>query len=848
MLELNLNEFKSFVNKKIPEVKWTSVQAVLALAEEGATVPFMARYRKEKTGNLTEVEIRSVLDEHEKWQELSKRKTFVIEEVEKQGNMTPEFKAQVMASMDLAEVEELYRPFKRKKKTKATMAKEAGLLPLAEWLWRIGQGELQDSTTMEVKAKEFINPTAGYATYDEALRGAQHILVERIYSNLELRNKVKESYFELGEVICKVGKKYKANSKFEKYQDFKETVKSLRSKKASHRYLALRRGWQEGELTVTIEANDQELLSLFETFALKVPDSEVASFMKASAKAALTVHVIPSVVNEIHTKLKEEADRFAIEVFAENVRRVLMASPFGPKVVLGVDPGLRTGCKLALVDNNGRFISSTVIHTHSEEDKNKAKKLLEEVLKQIKIEVVAVGNGTGGREAEVFLRTVLKEINSDVPVILVNESGASIYSASDIAREEFPDLDLTVRGAISIARRLQDPLAELVKIEPKSIGVGQYQHDVSQPELKKSLYAVVESCVNQVGVNLNTASSALLQYVSGIGPTIAKNIVEYRETKGLFKERDELNKVAQFSSRVFQQASGFLRIPEGRVVLDKTGIHPEQYMAVKDMASELGLSVSQLIGEGASQLEKIREKWVKLVGEFTFNDIVNELKKPGLDPRDVYKVFKFREDIHEIKDLQKDMICPGVVTNVTNFGAFVDVGVHQDGLVHLSQISHDFIEDPKLVLSPGDQVQVKVLDVDVEKKQISFSMLLTEKPPAMKPRVSRAESKRNLGAGRGEARSESSGGSRRESPRREGVAARDHQRPHRGDNRGRRDGAREDGEKEARGRRSSHKDSPRGPKSQQPRRSDQRSAGGDRGSRPSKPFNNPFAALGQIKK
>lgn len=745
MLEVN-QEFKLFINLQLPKVPWKSVEAVLQLTSEGATVPFIARYRKEKTGNLSEVEVRDVIHIHEKWEELVKRKKFILDEVEKQGNMTPELKTQILASQELAELEELYRPFKRKKKTKAKIAKEAGLLPLSEWIWRLGQDELKDNTAIEVKAKEYINPTAGFATYDEVLRGVQHILVEKISNNSELRNKVKEGYWNFGEIHSKVGKKFKTHSKFDKYQDFKESIKSLSSKKASHRYLALRRGWQEGELLVSMQANDDELLKDFEIFALKNPQSQVANFMKSCAKLALTVHVIPSVTNEIHGKLKDEADVSAIQVFAENVRRVLMASPFGSKVVLGVDPGLRTGCKLALVDNNGRYISSTVLHTQGEGEKEKTKKLFEEVFKQIKIDVVAVGNGTGGREAEIFIRDILKEINVEVAVILVNEAGASVYSASDIAREEFPDLDLTVRGAISIARRLQDPLAELVKIEPKSIGVGQYQHDVSQSHLKKALHEVVESCVNQVGVNLNTASESLLQYVSGIGPAIAKNIVQYRQTHGLFKDRDELNKVANFGSKVFQQASGFLRIPDSKVTLDRTGIHPERYMAVKDMAHELGVNVSHLLGvEGAQKLEVLREKWEKLIGQYTFNDIIEELKKPGRDPRDPFQVFKFREDIHEIKDLKKDMICPGIVTNVTNFGAFVDVGVHQDGLVHLSEISHEFIEDPKAVLSPGDQVQVKVLDVDVEKKQISFTMLLTEKPKAApRPRVDKAKSKRPL--------------------------------------------------------------------------------------------------------
>ena len=437
MSEIN-QDFKNYIHTINPKLKWNSVEAVIQLTSEGATVPFIARYRKEKTGNLSEVDVRDVIHGHEKWQDLVKRKQFIIEEVEKQGNMTPEFKAQVLASLDMAEIEELYRPFKRKKKTKAKMAKEAGLLPFSEWIWRLGQGDLKDSAALEVKAKEYINPTAGFATYDEVLRGAQHIIVEKINANSELRDKVKEAYWSLGEIHTKPGKKYKPHSKYDKYQEYKETVKSLNTKKASHRYLALRRGWQEGELVVTMQANDDELLKDYEVYSLKDSASQVASFLKNCAKVALTVHVVPSVTNEIHRKLKDQSDFYAIQVFAENVRRVLMSSPFGSKVVLGVDPGLRTGCKLALVDNNGRYISSTVLHTQGDGEKEKAKKLFAEVFKQIKIDVIAVGNGTGGREAEIFIREIIKELKIEAPVILVNEAGASVYSASDIAREEFP--------------------------------------------------------------------------------------------------------------------------------------------------------------------------------------------------------------------------------------------------------------------------------------------------------------------------------------------------------------------------------------------------------------------------
>ncbi len=723
-----------YIAKRVPGVQVKSINAVLALHSEGATVPFMARYRKEKTGNLDEVQIRQILQAFEDHNEIVQRREFILKEIEKQGNLTAELKASLENSWDLSEIEEIYRPYKKKKKSKATLAREAGLAPLADWIWALSHNELKDETTLEVKAKEFISAAKGYATYEEVLRGAQHIIVEKLSNDSRLRALVRDEIYNRGKLKSTRTPEFKAHSKYEMYADYSEAIKSLDSKKASHRYLALRRGWQEGELKVTVECDESALLAEFEKAAIST-ESQATEFMKAAAKTALTVHVIPSITNEIHSHLKERADLDAINVFAENVRRLLMASPFGAKTVLGIDPGIRTGCKMALIDRTGHFVSHTVLHIQGDDAKEKSKALLAETLQKIKIEAIAVGNGTGGREAEAFIRSILKEIGQDVPVIMVSESGASVYSASEIAREEFPDLDLTVRGAISIARRLQDPLAELVKIEPKSIGVGQYQHDVNQSRLKKSLHEVVESCVNQVGVDLNTASESLLQYVSGIGPALARNLVEYRKTNGLFKERDELLKVSQFSSKTFEQAAGFLRIQDGKVALDRTGIHPERYSAVREMAQEVGVTVSGLMGPGAEKLKPLREKWSKLIGEFTFDDIIKELEKPGRDPRDPFRIFQYRDDIHELKDLKEGMICPGLVTNVTNFGAFVDIGVHQDGLVHISELSHDFVDDPRQVVKPGDQVQVKVLAVDLDKNQISLTMKLTEKPkPEPKPR------------------------------------------------------------------------------------------------------------------
>jgi protein Tex len=720
-------QFLSYLKKSVDNVAPKSAQAVLELAAEGATVPFIARYRKEKTGNLDEVQIRAVIEANETFQEIVKRKAFLVKEIGEQKNLTPEIQKRIEASWDLGELEEIYRPFKKKKKTKATIARDAGLEPLAQWIWDLGHGTVKDDMTMEVKAKNFLNVAHGIASYELALKGAQDILTEKIANDPELRAQAQKNYFEKGKVSAKRAKGFKPHSKFEMYSEFSEPVKSLMDAKNNHRYLAMRRGWQEEELAVDIVGDDEELQAMYNRFATTTPDNSVGEFLKTCAKMAMTVYVLPSITNEVHRVLKEKADLDAIKVFAENVKRVLLGSPYGPKVVLGVDPGLRTGCKVALVDKAGNFISHTVMQILGEGADLKAKTLLSEVMKQIQIEAIAVGNGTAGRETEIFLRKILKEIGKEVPVIMVSESGASVYSASDIARAEFPDLDLTVKGAISIARRLQDPLAELVKVDPKSIGVGQYQHDVSQTALKKGLAAVVESCVNNVGVDLNTASAALLAYVSGIGPALAQNIIDTRK-KTLFQDRSELLKVPKFSAKVYEQSAGFLRVQNGKTFLDSTGIHPERYTAVRDMASELGISITDLVGEGAKKLLGLRTKWAKLIGEFTFDDIVKELEKPGRDPRDPFKVFTFRDDIFEVKDLKESMICPGIVTNVTNFGAFVDIGVHQDGLVHISELAHKFVDDPRKVVNPGDHVTIRVLKVDLEKKQISLSMKLEAAP------------------------------------------------------------------------------------------------------------------------
>ncbi|MBC7395851.1 MAG: helix-hairpin-helix domain-containing protein, partial [Bdellovibrionales bacterium] len=527
--------------------------------------------------------------------------------------------------------------------------------------------------------------------------------------------------------------KSKPNSKYQNYFDYEEKTTSLMEPRSSHRYLAIRRGWIEEELSISFggSKNDPQFESdLLNYFAMKAAagnDTMVKSALEKAARVALKAHVVPSIENEYHKQMKEVADHMAIQVFSENIRKVLLAAPYGPKAVLGVDPGIRTGCKLAVIDGSGKYLADTVLKLQSDNEKEQAKTFLTALAQSGQITSIVVGNGTAGRETETFIRQILKEKSINIPVVMVSESGASVYSASTVAREEFPNLDVTVRGAISIARRFQDPLAELVKIDPKSIGVGQYQHDVSQTGLKRALDYVVDSCVNAVGVNVNTGSVHLLSHVSGIGEGLAKAIVEYREANGLFKSREDLVSVPRFSKKTFELAAGFLRIPESANPLDNTGIHPEKYADLEALAKSQGKSVQDFIGSGARQLLKNSEAKEKL-GEFTVKDIVTELEKPGRDPRDTFVPIQFRDDLTSLKDVQPGMICPGLVTNVTNFGAFVDIGVHQDGLVHISQLGNKFVTDPNQVVSPGDKVTVKVLEVNLEKSQMALTMRFDEKP------------------------------------------------------------------------------------------------------------------------
>lgn len=745
--------FESWFAAQHPAIPVASAASVLELAGEGATVPFIARYRKEKTGNLDEVQIRAVIDSKETFDAVIKRQLHILGEIDKQEKLTPELRDKVLGTFSLDALEDIYVPFKLKRKTKGVIAREAGLEPLADWLLETGRTG-KSGETAEAKAAAFLNPEKKIADAAAALQGAVDIIVERLAETAALREFVRTTLFDKGFVRSAKGDKAKTPSQYENYFAFAEKATSLAESKNSHRYLALRRGWNENELVVTLggaptdETFDEALLKPFVREAAAEQPSPAQAHLVKAARLALKAHVFPSIENEVHKQLKDRADVAAIFVFSENLRNLLLASPFGPKSVLGIDPGIRTGCKVAVVDASGKFVSSDLMHLQGEGEKAKAAELLVRLVKGHDMRAVAVGNGTFGRETETFARDALKAAGLTVPVVMVSESGASVYSASEIAREEFPDLDLTVRGAISIARRLQDPLAELVKVDPKSIGVGQYQHDVAATSLKKSLDEVVDSCVNKVGVNLNTASAPLLSRVSGIGPVLARSIVEHRSLSGLFKSREDLLTVSRFTKKSFEQAAGFLRIPGGSNPLDNTGVHPERYPFLEKLAARLGKSVAELLGEGATLVRKDAELKSE-IGEFTFADIVSELEKPGRDPREAFVTFAFRDDIREVKDLKPGLKCPGIVTNVTNFGAFVDIGVHQDGLVHISQLADRFVQDPHEVVKPGDHVEVRVMGVNLEKNQISLTMRNENAPApqASGPRPQRHDGPRPGGPG-----------------------------------------------------------------------------------------------------
>ena len=687
-----------------------NVKNTLKLFQEGATIPFIARYRKEMTGSMDEVAISEIKELFDKLTEMEERRAVIIESVEKQGFMTAELKDKLLKADSITELEDLYLPYKPKRKTRASVARERGLEPLAKQLMK------QLDNNIQSIAQKYI--TKDVPTVEDALQGARDIVAEWVSEHSSARNICRNLFQKEALIASKLVKgKDEEAAKYRDYFNFCEPLRRC----PSHRMLAIRRGENEGFLKVSIEPDETEAIEKLNHYFVKgrtAASEQISLAVKDSYKRLLQ----PSIETEFANDGKTKADDEAIRVFAENLRQLLLASPLGNKPVLAIDPGFRTGCKIVCIDAHGTVMRNDTIYPHPPQNETAvAGQKVEAMVKQFKIEAIAIGNGTAGRETEQFVRSL--KIDKSIDIFMVNENGASIYSASAVAREEFADYDITVRGTISIGRRLMDPLSELVKIDPKSIGVGQYQHDVDQHKLQKKLDEVVESCVNKVGVNVNVASKHLLKYVSGLGPQIAENIVTHRRENGAFKSRDELKKVARLGPKAFEQSAGFLRIPDAKNPLDNSAVHPESYGIVKKMAQTVHCEVADLLKN--EQLRKSIElqKFVtETTGLPTLNDIMQELAKPGRDPRSAAKAFSFDETIHSIDDLRIGMVLPGIVTNITNFGAFVDIGVKQDGLVHISHLANKFVSNPADVVTLGMQVTVKVLEVDAVRKRVQLSM------------------------------------------------------------------------------------------------------------------------------
>jgi len=693
-----------------------SVAAVVKLLAEGGTVPFIARYRKEATGDLDEVQIRAIEERRTYLVELEERRRAVLAEIEKQGKLTPSLEKSIRAAKTKAEVEDLYLPYKPKRRTKATIARERGLEPLADLMWLQGASDAPEAAAMA-----FVDAAKEVADVAAALAGARDICAERIAETAEVRKLVRDTMTETGLLTVEKTKEHAdAATKFDTYASYEEPLKAM----PSHRVLAIRRGESEGVLRAKIATDVKKTeTDIAKLVGVKPGTPWTRELERAAADAYSRLLSTTSEV-DVRVEMKLRADREAVTVFAQNLRELLLSAPYGTKAVLGVDPGQRTGCKCAAIDATGKMLENdTVYLVQGDAALDRAKSTLVRLAKKHDVRAVAVGNGTHGRETEAFVRDTLREAGlGTIVVVSVSEAGASIYSASDVAREEFPDLDLTVRGAISIARRLQDPLAELVKIDPKSIGVGQYQHDISPTLLSKKLDEVVESCVSSVGVELNTASAPLLSRVAGIGGSLAKRIVEHRALKGAFKGRKSLLEVTGLGPRTYEQCAGFVRVAGGEHPLDASAVHPERYALVERIAADLGVPVVSLVGN-ADAIAKIDPKRYLGgdVGELTLRDIVSELKKPGRDPRKTFEPPAFRDDVRSLEDLKEGMALEGIVTNVTAFGAFVDIGVHQDGLVHISELSDRFVRDPAEVAKCGDKIKVRVLEIDLQRKRIRLS-------------------------------------------------------------------------------------------------------------------------------
>ena len=688
------------------------VENTIQLLQAGATIPFISRYRKELTGSLDEVKIAAIRDRLKQLTELEKRRESVIASVEEQGKLTPELREAFLKASTLTELEDLYLPYRPKRKTRASMAIEKGLEPLAGFLMAQRPGDI------EARAESFVNEEKGVLTVEDALAGARDIIAEWVNQDLKARNQLRRLFRRSGAITSKVAKgKEEEGQKFRSWFDWSEPVRNI----PSHRLLAMLRGENEGMLKVDIQPAVIDAFALLEPMFVK-GDNPASEQVRVAVYDAYKRLLQPSLETELRQELKEKADREAITVFADNLRQLLMAPPLHGKNVLAVDPGFRTGCKLVCLDSNGKLLHNETIYPHPPEVQVKQSvQKIKYLVSAYKIDAIAIGNGTASRETEAFIRHIPFE--KEVMAVMVNESGASVYSASDVARAEFPDYDVTVRGAVSIGRRLIDPLAELVKIDPKSIGVGQYQHDVDQAMLQQSLQDVTESCVNHVGVDVNTASRELLTHVSGIGPVLAHNIVEHRNQNGPFESRKAFAKVARFGPKAFEQAAGFLRIPGAKNPLDASAVHPESYAVVDAMAKKLGVGIVELThSEDLRKQIRLEDFITPSTGLPTLTDIMKELAKPGRDPRASFEMFEFDKNVHQMEDLLPGMVLPGIVTNITKFGAFVDIGVHQEGLVHVSQITGRYISDPAQVLKLNQKVKVKVLEVDTTRKRISLSM------------------------------------------------------------------------------------------------------------------------------
>lgn len=705
------------------------VNATIALLDEGATVPFISRYRKEMTGSLDEVQVAAIRDRFQQLRDLDKRREAILKALTALEKLSPELEQQINAATSITQIEDLYLPYKPKRKTKASEARKKGLEPLALAILE------NQNLNPEAEAAKFVNAEAGVNNPEEALSGARDIIAEMINEHVETRASMRE-YFKQKAIFKSTVVKGKEEEgiKYKDYFAWEEPLKSA----PSHRVLAIRRGAQEGYLKLDIMPPEEGAISIMERFFVK-GKGQAASQVKLAVADSYKRLLGPAMETEIRNFSKEHADEEAIRVFAENARQLLLAAPMGQKHVLAIDPGFRTGCKVVCLDQQGKLLENTTIYPHTGQGNvTKAAAQIKALCEKHKIEAIAIGNGTAGRETEAFIRGLNLE---NVLVVMVNENGASIYSASEVAREEFPTQDLTVRGAVSIGRRLMDPLAELVKIDPKSIGVGQYQHDVDQNMLQQSLDDTVVSCVNAVGVELNTASKQVLSYVSGLGPQLAQNIVTYRNEHGAFKTRESLKKVPRLGDKAFEQAAGFLRIRNAEYALDASGVHPERYALVNKMARDLNCTVAQLIKDPELQKQIKPQQYVSdEIGLPTLTDILKELAKPGRDPREQFEAFSFTEGVNEIKDLKIGMKLPGIVTNITNFGAFVDIGVHQDGLVHTSQLADRFVANPNDVVKVSQHVEVTVTEVDAARKRISLSM---RSGPAPATKTSKAKAPGN---------------------------------------------------------------------------------------------------------